>query len=464
MSTPAVSATALPEFVAATATRLGIPGAAVGVWADGRETFACHGVTSVENPLPVDPHTLFTLGSVSKTFTATVVMHLVTAGLIELDAPVRRYVPELILADERAAAEMTVRNLLNHTAGLGIRLIVETGDGDDALAAYVGRMRELEMIGAVGDRASYSQAGYNLLGRIVEKVTGGTFEQTVTDLALEPLGLRDTCYRPAEAMVKRFAVGHNPDGNGGVVVARQWKDTRGNNPGGGIASTVTDQLRWARLHLGDLDDAAARGVLPLEVRRRMQQPTVALRGSSLGDAFGLCWFLRAVGSEGVHTVGHGGSGNGQFADLLLVPERNFAVTVMCSGPDGVAFTRAVTRWALEHYLGVVDRDPEPIPFDGDRARELVGHYATEVMTLTVRTTADGMALETRLKPEIRATSKTELPADYPPFDFGLLPGDGDDYIVTGGAFTGQRGFFTRDSAGTVVGIDLAGRLFTRVAD
>jgi hypothetical protein len=66
-----------------------------------------------------------------------------------------------------------------------------------------------------------------------------------------------------------------------------------------------------------------------------------------------------------------------------------------------------------------------------------------------------------IKPELRAASETELPADYPPFDFGMLPGDADDYIVTSGAFVGQRGFFTRDESGAIVCCDLAGRLFTR---
>ncbi len=91
----------------------------MGVWADDdREAYACHGVTSVDNPLPVDADTLFVLGSVTKTFTATTLMRLVAEGRVELDAPVRRYVPELKLPEEQAAAEVTVLNLLNHTAGL----------------------------------------------------------------------------------------------------------------------------------------------------------------------------------------------------------------------------------------------------------------------------------------------------------------------------------------------------------
>src|SRR4051812_932433 len=103
----------LSEFVAATADRLGIPGVAVGVRVGGREVYACHGVTSVDNPLPVDPDTIFAVASVTKTFTATALMRLVARGDVDLDAPVRRYVPDLTLSDEDAAARITVMNLLN---------------------------------------------------------------------------------------------------------------------------------------------------------------------------------------------------------------------------------------------------------------------------------------------------------------------------------------------------------------
>ena len=187
-----------------------------------------------------------------------------------------------------------------------------------------------------------------------------------------------------------------------------------------------------------------------------------LRGSSLGDAVGLAWFLRDTG--GVRTAGHGGSTNGQFADLLLVPERDFAVTVMSNaGPDsGLALNQAVVRWALEHYLGVAERDPEPLPYDAERAAEIAGHYENEFMTLIIGTDRAALTVECRIKPEIRAASEAELPPDLPPAGLGLLPGNGDDYIVTEGGLAGQRGFLTRDADGAIVGADLAGRLFTRV--
>jgi CubicO group peptidase (beta-lactamase class C family) len=456
-----MSQNALSEFVQATATRFGIPGVAVGVWADGREAYACHGVTSVDNPLPVDPDTLFLLGSVTKTYTATALLRLVVDGRVELDAPVRRYVPELRLKDEHAAAQVTVLQLLNHTAGLDWGPIADFGEGDDALAAYVARMAELNLVAPPGTRASYSQAGYNLAGRIVEKVTGWTYERAVASLVLEPLGLQHSFLARDDVMTRRFVVGHNRGEDGTLSIARLWRRSRGDNPGGGIASSAADQLRWARFHLGDGRAQGGERLLPAELLHRMKEPTVALRASTLGDAIGICWFLREV--DGVHTVGHGGSANGQFAELLTVPERDFAIVALSNaGPDGTNCNQAVVRWALQAYLGVTDRGPQPLPYDEARARELVGNYQLDAMTVTIDTDGGRLRLAVRIKPEIRAAADKELPPDIEPSDFGLLPGDGDEYVITSGALTGQRGFFTRDDSGAVVGVDLAGRFAERV--
>ncbi len=449
----------MSDFVVATAARFGIPGVAVGVWVDGQEVHACHGVTSVDNPLPVDRNTLYVLGSVTKTYTATALMRLVAEGRVELDAPVRRYVPELRLKDEQAAAGVTVLNLLDHTAGLDWGNLDDTGDGDDALAVYVAKMAELALIAPPGARASYSQAGYNLAGRIVEKVTGLTYERAVASLVFEPLRLSHSFFALGDVMTRRFAVGHNLGEDGTLSIARLWKHWRGNSPGAGIASSVSDQLRWARFHLGDGRAESGVRVLPAEVLHRMKEPTVALQGSTLGDALGIGWFLRDV--DGVRTVGHGGSANGQFAELLSVPERGFAVVSLSNaGPDGIPFNQAVVRWALQTYLGVTDRDPEPLPYDEARAREVIGSYEIDAMTLTIGTDGAGLTLDVRIKPEIRAAADTELPPDHAPADLGLLPSD--EYIISSGGLKGQRGFFTRDESGAVMGVDLAGRLFNRV--
>jgi CubicO group peptidase (beta-lactamase class C family) len=451
----------LSDFVEATSRKFNIPGVAVGVWADGKEAYACQGVTSVENPLPIDQDTLFLIASVTKTFTATALMRLVAEGKVELNAPVRRYIPELRLKDQQAADTITVLNLLNHTAGLDWRVNADTGEGDDALERSVVKMAELKLIAPPGTRVSYSQAGYNLLGRIIEQVTGQTYEQAMASLVFEPLGLSHSFFDRDDIMTRRFVVGHNPGEDGTLSIARPWRYARADNPGGGIASSVADLLSFARFHLGDGSAASGIRVLPTPVLQQMREPTAELRASSLGDAIGLGWFLREV--DGVRTVGHAGSANGQFAELLIVPEHTFAVVSLSNaGPDGIPFNQAVVRWALENYLGLLDRDLEHFPFDAARAQEIVGTYANEMMTFTIDTVGDRLRLEVRIKPEIRAATDKEPPPDPPPAEFGLLPGDKDEYIVTDGAFKGQRGFFTRDKNGAVVGVDLAGRLFNRV--
>ncbi|WP_256255630.1 hypothetical protein [Nocardia seriolae] len=133
-----------------------------------------------------------------------------------------------------------------------------------------------------------------------------------------------------------------------------------------------------------------------------------------------------------------------------------------ASPDGIPANQAIIRWALEHYLGVVDRDPEPLPFDPARAPELFGVYDIDAMTMTCYADGPQLYLECKVKPEIRAAGGAEIPQDHPPFPFGLLPGDGDEYVITAGSFQGQRGFFSRDDHGEITAIDLAGRVFTRV--
>jgi CubicO group peptidase (beta-lactamase class C family) len=461
MEVATMSYAKLADFARTTAERFDIPGVAVGVLVDGKEVFASHGVTSVNNPLPVDEKTLFHVASVSKTFTATTLMRLVAEGKVDLDAPVRRYVPELELADAQAAARITVLNLLNHTAGLDWNLI-DTGEGGDSLSAFVAKMAELPMIAPPGTRASYSQAGYNLAGRIIEKVTGLTFEKAVASLVLEPAGLSNTFFELDDVMIRRFVVGYNRGEDGALRPAQPWKanraGARGNNPGGGAASSVSDLLRWARFHIGTGD-----GVLPAGVLHRMRERTVELRGSTLGDALGICWFLRDM--DGVRTIGHGGSGNGQFAELLIAPERGFAVVSLANaGPDGYLFNQAIVHWALEHYLGVAERDPKPLPYDEIRAHEAAGRYEIDAMNLIIAADGTRLTLAVGIKPEIREASDTDMPPDYPPAAIGFLPGDGDEYIITEGGLKGQRGFFTRDTNGAIISVDIAGRVFSRAAD
>ena len=161
-------------------------------------------------------------------------------------------------------------------------------------------------------------------------------------------------------------------------------------------------------------------------------------------------------------MSYGGSANGQFAELMIVPERDFAIVSLANaGPDRIQFNQATLRWELGNYFGVIDGDPEPLPYDGTRTREVVGRYDVDAMTLLFKPDGANLTLAARFKPRVRAAAASELPPDYPPAGVGSLPGVTDEYIIVTGGLQGQRGFSIRDEAGTIVGADLTGRIYSR---
>ena len=165
------------------AEELEIPGVAVGVFHDEEERYAYHGVTSVEHPLPVDAQTLFQFGSTGKTFTSVALLRLVEAGTLDLEAPVRTYVPELKLRDASVAEMVTVLQLLNHSAGWAGDDFTDTGEGDDAIAKYVEHMAKLQQVTPPGFIVSYNNASLTLAGRVIEKVTGMPYERAIKELS-----------------------------------------------------------------------------------------------------------------------------------------------------------------------------------------------------------------------------------------------------------------------------------------
>src|SRR5579872_493846 len=201
---------AVRQAMAETAT----PGVALGLWHAGEEQHAGLGVTSVENPLEVTPETLFQIGSITKTFTATTAMRLVERGDLDLDAPLRTYLPGLALADEDVAARVTMRHLLTHMGGWVGDYFDDQGPGDDALARIVARLVNAPQLTPLGSVWSYNNAGFYLAGRVIEVVSGKRYEDAVQELVLDPLELRQTFFFAEQVMTRRFAVGHlrNDDG------------------------------------------------------------------------------------------------------------------------------------------------------------------------------------------------------------------------------------------------------------
>jgi len=443
------------------ADELGIPGVAVGIVHGDEVGFAYHGVTSVENPLPVDGNTLFQFGSTGKTFTSVAILRLADDGRVDLDAPVRTYVPELRLRDEQVAQAVTVLQLLDHTAGWAGDDFTDTGGGDDAVARYVEHMAELPQITPPGFIVSYNNASLGLAGRIIEKVTGQTYEGALASLVLEPLGLHDTLFFPNDIMTRRFAVGHRREEDGSYKVLRPWHMPRSANPMGGISATAPDQLRWARFHL-DLGRAPdGTQLVSRELIARMQEPTAHMPGSALGEAVGISWLLGEV--AGSKVVRHGGSTIGQYSGFVMLPEHRFAIISFTNAePNGPLFNRRIRDWAFEAYLGLVAEAPMPEPRSADVLAAYAGQFRTAGSIIDVA--ADGDHLAATFRPTLEFIEALGPDTDHvePPVPMRMLP-DSDRWIVTEGSNEGDRGFFTRDPATDAVnGLHVAGRYAPRV--
>jgi CubicO group peptidase (beta-lactamase class C family) len=454
----------LQEVVKAQAEALEVPGVAIGVLHNGEEQYAFHGVTSIENPLPVDASTLFQFGSTGKTYTATAMLRLVEMGMVDLDAPVKRYVPELRLKDERVAEQVTILQLFNHTAGWSGDLMDDTGDGDDALEKYVGNMASIEQVTPLGETVSYNNASLALAGHVIAKLMATSYEKAIKELLLEPLGLTSTYFFMNEIITRRFAVGHNQRPDGTIHVARPWALPRGGAPAGGMSANAADQLAWARFHLGDGTASDGTRVLSQDLLARMKEPTVDMRGSALGDYVGISWLLKDV--EGVRLVGHGGTTNGQHSSFVMVPERDFAFIALTNcGPNGPQLNDEIEKWALQAYLGIVEPEPVPLNLSDTELAQYTGDYETIAAIVHVKVDAGKLWATVEIKPEMLKVLREQLAeeeTEQPPVPLGIIDRDGDRYVVTDGPAKGMKGYFARNADGAVEAVHLGGRLATKV--
>src|SRR5215210_2160149 len=228
-----------------------IPGVAVGVYHQGQEYVRGYGLTNVDYPQPVDGDTLFRIASITKTFTGTTVMRLVEQGLLDLNAPVRTYLPDFRVADEMASERVTLRDCLNHSAGWLGDYSHDFGRGEDALARYVASMADLPQLTPPGTQFAYSNSALAVAGRVIEVVTGQSYEDAVRELLIDPLGLDHTRFFTDQFAGYPMAGGHTVADKTAVFGPDLWYWPRTGHPSGGLISSARDLLHYARFHLGD---------------------------------------------------------------------------------------------------------------------------------------------------------------------------------------------------------------------
>jgi CubicO group peptidase (beta-lactamase class C family) len=380
----------LPELIA----KYQVPGAAIAVSVGDDVVDHAAGVLSKATGVEATADSVFQVGSITKPWTSTLVMQLVDEGRVDIDAAVREYLPEFALVDEAAAAVITVRQLLCHTAGFEGDIFTDTGKGDDCLEKYMAVLADVPQLFPPGERFSYNNAGFCVLGRIVEVLRGKPFDDCLREYLFTPLGLTHAANGPYEAIMYRAAVGHirtEPDAE--PEPAPVWSLVRSNAPAGSMLTMrPRDLLVFARMHMnsGAAPDGTSvlspESVLAMQERQVGLPPDLGLRA----DAWGLGWIIFDE-TPGATVIGHNGGTIGQSAFLRMVPERGVAVALLTNGGDTARLYHEVVGHVLAELAGVELPALRVPPVDPPRidASRYIGTYSSQVNDLTVTQDEDG---------------------------------------------------------------------------
>jgi CubicO group peptidase (beta-lactamase class C family) len=314
-----------------------VPGAAVGLLRDDECTVACAGTAHATTGKPVTAESRFGAGSLTKSMVATVVAQLAAGGRLSLADRVALHVPEL-----RGAAwaeEATIEDLLANRSGLPLRAALEfdfgadEDSGDRALATLVSRIAAEAPTHAAW---SYTNAGWCVLGRVLETVTGRGWEDAMRAILLAPAGMRETAFTAGHGVSDRVS-GHlvTPDG----PIATEPLVARAFGPAGtSLVSTAPDMLRFAALHLGD----------PALALMRCLQPSPRIHAWLDGWCLGWGCFDWAGG----RVWGWDSVLPGERAFLRLLPEPRAAVVLLTNGETGRALYRSLFAALMPALLGI----------------------------------------------------------------------------------------------------------------
>ena len=316
----------------------GAPGLAYAVVVDGKLTSAGgRGVVRLGGEKAVTPDTPFLTGSISKSFTALAVMQLVERGEIQLGAEVSQY---LDVFSGRPAGDITIRQLLSHTSGYstgqGNASHTDSIGGTDELARRVDQLADVAPAHASGAEWEYSNTNYQVLGRVVEVVSGQEYQAYVAEHILEPVGMRNSFVSDGEVHPS-MATGHRP-WFGTKKPLPENRTQRATAPQGGIVASAHDLARYLQMMMNGHDD-----VLSAEGKSLMMRPA-----SAAAPFYGLGWFV----DSGNGTVWHSGTSPGYETLATMMPSEKKAVVVLVNAGSGVGFgetaqlRNAITAQAL----------------------------------------------------------------------------------------------------------------------
>jgi len=311
---------AIDTFVADQMARHRIPGLAL-VITQGDRVVHRRGFGCAGNGRPVTPQTPFHIGSISKSFTALSVMQLTEQGEIDLDAPVRAYLPRFRVADEEASRHITVRHLLHQTSGLSEETYMADLPADATLEEAVRDLRRAKPVGPPGAAFHYFNPNYATLGLIVETVAGQPYGGYVQEHIFDPLAMTHSAATPERITQMDVAQGHGV--LFGFPIPRRQATMAHNMPEGGLVSTADDMAHFL---IAQNEDGLYQGnrILSAEGVAQLHRPDTP--GAPPGEGYAMGWI--AEPRNGTPILHHGGALESFRAFAWLLPEQSYGFAVL----------------------------------------------------------------------------------------------------------------------------------------
>ena len=343
------------------ADRAGVPGAVLGIWADGEQSLTASGVLNTSTGVETTTDSLFQIGSITKVWTATIIMQLIEERRLSLDATVAGLLPGTRVGGGDAGSQITLQHLLTHSSGLDGDIFTDTGRGDGCLRRYVEGLEHASRAFPPGAAYSYCNSGFVLAGRVIEVLDGRSWDESLRDRLIGPLGLTRTFTLPEEAILHRVAVGHEQ----GEPV-RTWGLPRCIGPAGLITASAQDLLTFARTHLDGGVMPEGKRLLGQDSAMTMRRPRVPIPTfCETALAVGLGWRMSDWGGERI--IGHDGNTIGQSAFLRVAPGSGVAVCLLTNSHHAQGLYQELFSEVFESVAGLV-MPPGPRPAGEAAAR------------------------------------------------------------------------------------------------
>jgi CubicO group peptidase (beta-lactamase class C family) len=359
----------LDPIFASQMERRHIPGAVFVLVKDGVVFFSKgYGSADLEKQRPVSPErTLFRVGSISKLFTATAVLHLAERGAIRLEDDVNRYLKSFRI-DPSFSQPVTFAHLLTHTAGFDERAIgmAAPAEGDLLpLGEYLAR-RMPPRVRPPGEQINYSNHGFALLGYLVEVISGISFEAYIDQNILQPLGMTRSSFRLTPERAPDLAVGYMFDGEAYQPFPFDYLNV---SPAGGLLSTGADMAKFMIAHLQDGRFGEGR-ILSAESALEMQRRHFTNDPRLPGIAYGFFEEIR----QRRRVLWHNGGWFGFASQLLLLPDERIGLFIAENSLEPGLYLE-VTKRFLQHYFPTEEVEPTFVPFPAQNAvSRFIGHY------------------------------------------------------------------------------------------